>query len=106
MPWTKVSRQTCYLAISQAMVETDNTVRASWNAAPVNPRPFLLARQGNCARIVRAEIGHAHGLIYSLSVRMADFQAGHDAQFRTNQLLRDKRGEADSARSTRNRSDF
>ena len=106
VPWTKVSRQTCYLAISQAMVETGNTVRASWNAAPVNPRPFVLARQGNCARVVRAEIGHARGLVYSLSVRMADFQAGHDAQFRTNQLLREKGGEADTARSARNRPDF
>lgn len=106
VPWTKMSRQTCYLAISQAMVETGNTVRASWNAAPVNPRPFLLARQGNCARVVRAEIGHARGLVYSLSMRMADFQAGHDAQFRTNQLLREKPGEADSVRSTRNRPDF
>lgn len=106
VPWTKVSRDTCYHAISQAMVQSGNTVRADWNAAPVNPRPFLLARQGNCARVVRAEIGHARGLVHSLSVRMADFQAGHDAQFRTNQLLREKANDANRARSDRNRPDF
>jgi hypothetical protein len=91
---------------ARSMVETGNTVCANWNAAPVNPRPFLLARQGNCARVVRAEIGHARGLVYSLSVRMADFQVGHDAQFRTNQFLREKNGEADRPRSSRNRPDF
>jgi hypothetical protein len=75
-------------------------------ATPVIPGPFVVARQGNCARVVRAEIGHARGLVCSVSVRMADFQAGHDAQFRTHQFLREKSGEAERARSRRSWPDF
>ncbi|MGR4889996.1 hypothetical protein ACIPPQ_03120 [Sphingopyxis sp. LARHCG72] len=104
--WTRETHQTCYLAMGKASVETGLTLHVNSNAAPVDPQPFLRARQGNCAYAVRADIGHTRGLVYSLSIRAVDFKAGHDAQYRTNQLLREKRGEGDSARSNRNRPDF
>lgn len=89
-----------------ASVETGLTLRRNSNTAPVDPQPFLRARQGNCAYAVRADIGHTRGMVYSLSVRAVDFKASHDAQYRTPPVPARNRGEADSARSRRNRPDF
>jgi len=103
--WSDQMRATCYEALGSTAVSPGYMFGGITNAV-VNPKPFLLARQGNCAVAARAIYGQTRGLVYSLSIRIVDFRAGHDALFRTNQLLQDKRGQANQQRSTRNRPDF
>lgn len=102
--WTQLQRQTCYHAVGKSAV----IPKAASNRNPVatDPEPFLLARRGNCAVMVRAQIGHEKGLVHYLQVHVLDFKTGHDALFRTTQLVRQQRAKANSERSITNRPDF
>lgn len=104
--WTKHVYDTCTVAWGWAKVGPGASAFNSRNDAATDPRTFALARQGNCAIAIRAAIGHERGLVYSLSVRAVDFQAGHDALFHTSRFVQEKREEANKARSDRNRPDF
>ncbi len=104
--WTTQTTNTCHAAIGMASVEPGTGALANRNVAPVEPRAFLLARQGNCARAVEVGIAHRQGHVYKLKVRVIDFQAGHDSQFYTNRFLNEQRRALDAQRSSRNRPDF
>lgn len=104
--WTTQTTNTCHAAIGMASVEPGTGALANRNVAPVEPRAFLLARQGNCARAVEVGIAHRQGRVYKLKVRVIDFQAGHDSQFYTNRFLNEQRRALDAQRSSQNRPDF
>ena len=106
MPWTDVSRRTCYPAFGQTAVYPGWGAGGSGNMAATDPRPFQLARQGNCARAVRVNIGHVRGLAYNISIRMVDFKAGHDANYATTRHISALRAGANAERSARNKPDF
>ncbi len=106
LAWTRAMSNTCAVAIHKASVGPGWGTTAGDNPVATDPAPFLLARQGNCAGAVRVELGHKDGVVYSLSVRVVDFRAGHDAQYRTTQLLTRLNAEADRQRSQQNRPDF
>lgn len=104
--WTDDMRETCYRAMSQSAVIHGGAAIADRNAAATDAGPLILARQGNCAKVVRVEIDHIRGLVQSLSVRMADFQAGHDAFVHTLRLVEAQRAVTNRNRSERNRPTF
>lgn len=99
-------RSPCYTALAQTATYPGRALSGSGNASVTSPAPFRLAREGNCAVAVRAEIGQTRRLVHKLSIRMVDFQAGHDALFATTRHISTLRGSANRDRSERNRPDF
>lgn len=108
--WPKAllaSRDNCVTAFAKAAVPPGNgSGGGGSNAAAVRPEPFLLARQGNCALMMEAELSQTRGKLYRLYIRVVDFKAGHDALFHTTRLVTAERARADAQRSRENRPDF
>jgi hypothetical protein len=99
-------RSPCYAALAKAATYPGTGLSGSGNASVTDPAPFRLARQGNCAVAVRVELGQTRGLVHKLSIRMVDFQGGHDALFSTTRHISALRSSANRDRSERNRPDF
>lgn len=95
----------CSVAFSKAQVP-DGAFFAGYRPPTLSSEPFLLARKGNCATIIQATLGQTRGKLYSLSIRIIDFKAGHDALVYTIKLVQQKRAASDDARSRNNRPDF
>lgn len=105
--WSDQVRRTCYSAMLKANVAGGKYITYENNPVATDPQPFLLARQGNCATMVRAVINYdRRGLVYNLSVKAVDFKRGHDAQFYTNAFVAQQRAAQNSQRSARNKPDF
>lgn len=96
----------CAIALEWGKVGPGGSAAQSRNDAATDPRTFVSARRGNCALAIKATIGQERGLVNSLSVRMVDFQAGHDALFHTTRFVQERRAEANQTRSRQNRPDF
>lgn len=105
-PATSAIRRTCYTALLQTASYPGRSLTGSGNATVTNPKPFLLARQGNCAVAVRVEIGQTRGLVHRISIRMVDFKTGHDALYATTRHISRMRSDANQRRSQSNRPDF
>ena len=108
--WPKAlleTRDNCQVAFAKAAVPPGKgTGGGTGNAAAINPEPFLLARKGNCALMMEAELSQTRGKLHRLYIRIVDFRAGHDALFHTTRLVSEERGKADAQRSRSNRPDF
>ena len=108
--WPKAlleTRDNCSVAFAKAAVAPGNgSGQGTSNAAAINPEPFLLARKGNCALMMEAELSQSRGKLYRLQIRIVDFRAGHDALFHTTRLVSEERAKADAQRSRTNRPDF
>ncbi len=104
--WDHRVHRDCDLAMAKSAVLPGNSGVADRNSVAVDPEPFFLARRANCAQVVRAEFGHTNGLVYALSVRIADFEAGHDAYVQTRNIVLAGREESNRQRSTQNRPRF
>lgn len=100
--WTQLVYDTCYRAMHQAEVLPGNSALADRNPAATDHRPFQLAQRGGCAKVVHARFSYTRGLVYSLSVRINDFQAGNDAFAHTLRLVRDGVTQSNERRSQRN----
>ncbi len=99
-------RSPCYGALLQAATTPGSGITGTGNASVTSPNTFRAAREGNCAVALRAEVYQAKGLVHKLSIRMVDFQRGHDANYATTRHISALRVGANAERSERNRPDF
>lgn len=110
MHWPKAlleTRDNCSEAFARSAVAPGGgSGHGTNNAAAIDPEPFLLARKGNCALMMEAELSQTRGKLHRLHIRIVDFRAGHDALFHTTRLVSAERGKADAQRSRTNRPDF
>lgn len=96
----------CSSAYAKAKTAPGHGYSSVHNLVATDPTPFVLARNGKCARAARVEFGQTRGHMHKLHIRVVDFQAGHDALFHTTRLVSERRGTANATRSATNKPDF